>query len=132
MIGVDTNILVRLFVLDDARQHDLAKQFFAKRSSSDPAYVSMPVVMELFWMLTQRYGYDETQVLSVITSMLAGDDFIFERGEVIEETVNLCTQSKAGFADAIIAATAKAAGCTKTVTFDTKAAKRIPGMELLS
>ncbi len=36
MIGVDSNLLLRLFVEDDADQHRRALEFFSERSAEEP------------------------------------------------------------------------------------------------
>ena len=44
MIGIDTNILVRLLTQDDPTRMHAARAFFAERNARDPAYVSAIVL----------------------------------------------------------------------------------------
>jgi predicted nucleic-acid-binding protein len=132
MIAIDTNILLRLTVDDDSAQQAAAKSFFAGRSPADPAYIGNVVLAEFAWVLTRRYGYANAQVGDMILALLQSPDLIVERPDVVEEAVHLSRQPKVGFADALVAGLASAAGCRATVTFDKDAAKRIPGMELLA
>jgi predicted nucleic-acid-binding protein len=132
MISVDTNILLRLTVVDDVAQQTLAKAFFAARSADDPAYIGNIVLAEFAWVLTRRYGYSKDQVGDLILTLLQSPDLVVERPGVVEDAVDLSRHPTVSFADALVAGLAAAAGCRKTVTFDKDAAKRIPGMELLA
>jgi len=132
MIGVDTNLLLRLLINDDQAQHDAAKSFFALRSAVDPAYISIVVVSELAWLLTKRYGFSKDIAADLILALLQSPDLIIEKPAIVEEAAHLSRQPKIGFTDALISQLALSSGCHATMTFDRDAAKRIPGMELLA
>lgn len=131
MIGVDTNVLVRLVVDDDIKQFEAAKRFFGERSPADPAVVSLVVVAEAVWVLRNPYAFDAERVTDFVAAMLDSDDFLVENRSVVESAVNLSRDSRADIADCLIAAVAANIGASSTVTFDRLAARRIPGMELL-
>jgi predicted nucleic-acid-binding protein len=130
MIGVDTNLLVRLFVPIEP-QRDVALAFFDKRSPADPGYVSLVVVTEFAWVLTRRYKYDFRKIGEGIQWMLDSDDFVVEARDRVEWALTQYTRSKIDFADLLIARSAAIAGAHRTSTFDINAAKFVPGMELL-
>lgn len=132
MIGVDTNVLVRLVVDDDIKQFEVAKRFFGERSPADPAVVSLVVVAEAVWVLRNPYAFDAERVTDFVAAMLDSDDFLVENRSAVESAVNLARASRADIADCLIAAVATNIGATSTVTFDRVAARRIPGMELLT
>ena len=132
MIGVDTNVLLRLYVADDPRQHEMATVFFAQRSEESPAYVSLIVLVEFVWSLTRTYKYDWERVYVLVTALAAARDIVIEREDIITEAVGLAVETNAGFVDAIVAGVNAVDGCESTMTFDRKAAGRIPSMELLS
>ncbi len=131
MIGVDTNVLVRLFVVDNPRQSEVAGQFFASRSSANPAFVSLVVVAELVWLLNDTYDFSHAAIVGVLDKLLASPDFALEHHEFVSDAVMMAQQKKIDIADFLIARTAVANGSRATVTFDQNAAKSIPGMELL-
>ena len=131
MIGVDTNVLVRLFVVDDARQSEIARRFFAERSSTDPAFVSLVVVAELVWLLDDTYEFSHAAITRVLKDLLASPDFTLEGAAYVADAVILAERKKIDIADFLIARVAAENGSLATVTFDHKAAQRIPGMELL-
>jgi len=131
VIGVDTNVLARLFVADDPRQHAAAKVFFAQRTSDDPVFVSTVVVVELAWLLNKTFDYKKADIIAVLTAVLGSPDFVVEHRNVVETALENASSSKAGVADAIIAGVAMIEGARATITFDVDAAKFVPGMELL-
>lgn len=132
MIGVDTNVLLRLYVGDDSRQHELARAFFARRSDESPAYISLIVLVELIWSLTRTYKYSWNRVYSLVAALAAARDIVMEHEQVIVSAMETAIEKNVGFVDAIIAAVNAADGCRSTVTFDKKAAGRISSMDLLS
>lgn len=132
MIGVDTNVLVRLLVRDNAAQLDAAVQFLAQRTSDDPAFVSPLVVAELVWVLDKSYGYSGEAIHNAMEWLFDSENIVVERSDLIEGAVLDARETNADISDAIIAAIASEAGASKTMTFDKPAAKRVPGMELLA
>lgn len=132
MIGVDTNVLVRLFVEDDKRQTERALRFMKKRSGEDPAFVSSVVLAELYWVLDRSYGYDDAAIFETFDWLLESSNIVVEREELMMVALAVARKNKADLSDSIIAAIAAQEGALHTVTFDLPAAQRIPGMELLS
>lgn len=130
MIGVDANVLLRLFVDDDAEQHRKAKQFFSQRADTDPAYVDLLVLAELVWLLDRRYGYLMEQIAGSIRYLLGTPDVVVEHGDLVSRAIDGMS-TRAGLVDHLIAAKAAQAGAVRTVTFDRNAARNVPGMELL-
>ncbi len=131
MIGVDTNVLVRLFVVDNAAQSEVARQFFAERSAADPAFVSLVVVAEFAWLLDDAYNFSHAEIVETLKRIMASPDFVLESPEFIAGAVVLGEQRKIDISDFLIARVALEHGSRSVVTFDRDAAKRIPGMELL-
>jgi predicted nucleic-acid-binding protein len=130
MIGVDTNVLVRLFVpVEPQREASLA--FFSKRSPADPAYISLVVLAEFAWVLRRRYRYGYEKVAQGIQWMLDSDDFVVEKRDLVEWALANYSRSRIDFSDLLVAKAGELAGATRTVTFDVDAAKFVPGMELL-
>lgn len=131
MIGVDTNVLARLFLDDDAKQGALAKRFFDARTSDDPAFVSALVIAEFAWLLTSRYRYPVDAVHSALLIIFGSGNVVVEREEQLKAAILAARHTGGDVSDAIIAAVAVDAGCSSVVTFDKEAAKRLPTMMLL-
>jgi len=131
VIGVDTNVLVRLFVDDDHRQHKLAVRFFDERSADDAVFISVVTVVEFFWVMKRTYKRKPAAILDLLTGMLESEDAIFEKADEIRQVIALARQTGADLADLLIARSGQMAGCRTSVTFDQPAAKLASGMELL-
>jgi predicted nucleic-acid-binding protein len=130
MIGVDTNVLARLFILDPP-QSDVAAAFFGARSAADPAFVPLVVMAEFGWVLGKKYGYPAERIAAAIEGLLDSDDFVLEQRDVVAWALDSYVSTNADFTDLLIARVAALAGAPTTATFDRDAAKSIPGMELL-
>lgn len=133
MIGVDTNVVLRLFVVDDEAQHRRSVAFFAGRSADDPAYVNLLVIAELVWLLQRRYGFAMDRIIEVLQVLVESVNVVVERRDLLEAVIAAGPGNhKVSLADRLIAQMNQGAGCRATVTFDRPAADHIPAMELLA
>lgn len=132
MIGVDTNVLLRLYVNDDERQHEAARNWFAQRTPSDPAHICLIVLLEFIWSLRRTYGYPQSAIDDLLSALLASHDIVIEQAEVVAEALEHARSGRGSLQDMVIALTNRASGCVATVTFDKVAARKIPAMELLA
>jgi predicted nucleic-acid-binding protein len=130
MIGLDTNILLRILVSEGGGDEARSRAFLAKRSAPGAFFVSIIVLVELVWTLRSRYGFARSAVAEAVTSLLDSDDFVVEQRAFVEEAL-LLQANRSDFADAMIARSCLAAGCERILTLDKAAARVIPGMELL-
>lgn len=132
MIGLDTNVLLRVFVDDNAQQTESVRTVLAERTEDDPAFVTVVALVELVWALKGIYGFDRTKVHLAVTTLMASSNVVVESEAAIRRALDLSIEQNADLADCVIATLSESAGCTATLTFDRKAARRIPGMELLA
>ena len=130
MIGLDTNILVRYFVKDDPEQTRLAVNLIYALSPAEPGWVGQATILELVWVMTRIYRVKKDRVSQILDMLLASRDIIVGQDDTAREALRLYRAGNTDFADCLIAASAKAAGCRRTVTFD-RIAARDAGMELL-
>jgi predicted nucleic-acid-binding protein len=131
LIGLDTNILVRYFVKDDPEQTRLAVELIHELSPDDPGWVGLSSLLELVWALTRIYRVQREHLVQILDTLLASKDIAMEQRETVREALRVYRMGKADFADCLIASSAKAAGCSRTMTFDRNAARNA-GMELLA
>lgn len=131
MIGVDTNVLLRFLIADDPVQHRLAAEFVRGRSASDPAFVSIVVLVETVWVLRRAKGFDANVVAEAMSALLATDEFVFEEHDFLIALFADSASRGTDVADQVIAHLGRRRGCEETVTFDRQAAHHIPSMSLL-
>ena len=130
MTGLDTNILVRFFANDDPLQTPQARNVMRSLTVSEPGWVGVATILELAWVLTSSMGLDRYAVATVLAGLLRRETIVVEQAETVESALLRYLRGKSDFADCLIASCAKAAGCSRTVTFDRLAA-RDAGMELI-
>jgi predicted nucleic-acid-binding protein len=131
MIGIDTNVLLRLLVRDDDAQVRAAERFIETHcTADDPGFVSLVVVVETAWALRRLYLYDRSQIVTALRSLLDVAELEIESAADVRSAVTDFATSSTGLVDCLVARTNVAAGCEYTVTFDRKAAK-LKGFEVL-
>ncbi|MCV3766136.1 PIN domain-containing protein [Rhizobium sp. TRM95796] len=131
MIGLDTNILLRLVLKDDPVQTELAVRLVAGLSKENPGYVNCITLLEFTWYLRRRLKLERRLVADTVFSLLQAEDLVFEDEELIGAVLMRMSDTSVEFADTIIALRNKRDGCPTTRTFDTAAARQLPEMELL-
>jgi predicted nucleic-acid-binding protein len=132
MIGLDTNVLIRFLVDDDPEQNRAARAFLSSRNFEDPVFVSAVTIAETVWVLTKRLNYPMASVADLLRDLLASDGLVMEHAGEIDRILSDEAVLTADLADYLIAWSGLAAGCSHTVTFDRRAARAVPAMELLS
>jgi predicted nucleic-acid-binding protein len=124
MRGIDTNVLVRFMVQDDAEQAAKAAQFIATGCSvEEPCLVNRIVICELVRVLESAYGYPRDQVADVLERILRTAQLKIEDSDEAWTALSEYRRS-ADFSDALIAIGNLRSGCEYTATFDRKASRR--------
>ena len=127
MLGIDTNVLVRLLIADNEAQTRRARTLIDQCiGRHEPVLVSLLVFIETEWVLRSRYEFDKSEIVAIFRSLLAVREFSFEDEEAVEEGLFHWQDAATGFADCLIAAHNRQLGCRATATFDVKAS-RLPG-----
>src|SRR3954468_18201974 len=102
MLGIDTNVVVRLLVSDDAEQTRRARKLVDQAVSRDePVLVSLPVLVETEWVLRSRYGFNRETVLKVFRGALEARELSFEDESAFEEALFNWKDSSCGFSDCL-------------------------------
>ena len=131
MIGLDTNVIVRYIMQDDARQAALATRVIEKLSTDEPGYLAIVTIVELVWVLDSCYRLRREQISDALEALLRTKELVLDRAETVIKAARAFRQTKADFADCLIAQGAVTAGCINTLTFDRGAAKHA-GMRLIT
>ena len=127
MLGIDTNVVVRLIVADDAEQTHRARRLVEQALRRDEAVlVSLLVLLESEWVLRSRYGFNRVAVLGIFRALLEARELSFEDEPALEEALFRWKDSACEFSDCLITAHNRRLGCRATATFDSKAI-RLPG-----
>jgi predicted nucleic-acid-binding protein len=124
MLGVDTNVLVRFLVRDDAQQFEIVHKMLEREAlASRRVFISQLVLQEMEWVLRSRYGFSKSQILGAVSSLLDAMDFELEDEAAVEQAIFIWKDHSAGFWDCLIGARNQRMGCATTATFDVKASR---------
>lgn len=129
MIGLDTNILVRYLAQDDPIQSPKATEIIERRLTVDePGFVSVVAMVETVWVLERAYGLSGPEIAAAVERTLQAEILVIESEQEVFAAMTILREGRGSFADALIGALGARAGCSRTLTFDLKAA-RLPGFE---
>ena len=129
--AIDTNILVRLFTSDDAKQFEAVKTLVRKSEErNEILFVSILVLVEMIWVLSRQYCMSRSVLVDRLDQLMASPIFQIERELLVAHAVDQYRRGPADFADYLIGAVAEDAGCRDTVTFDRKL-REAPGFTIL-
>lgn len=119
MIGLDTNVLARYYIADDADAEAQLQNVAARRliESGQPLMVCKSVILELEWVMRGHYGFKQGEVTSVFRHLLSMAHVSIEDREGVERAVRNC-EAGIDFADACHHASYR--GCMSVATFDDK------------
>jgi len=120
LIGVDTNVLVRLCVRDNADQVEAALKLL---SGAPPASVRVSVIVlaELAWTLLRRYRVDRAALIATMENLLSRVELDIEGRSAVMTALQWYRKGNADFADYLIAALNREAGAAPAYTFDEQA-----------
>ncbi|MBI3374582.1 MAG: PIN domain-containing protein [Betaproteobacteria bacterium] len=119
MHAVDTNLLVRLVVRDDADRVDAGEAFVATG-----AWVSHLVLAETLWVLDALYHRSATQIADAIDRMLKHRELTLQDADVVALALDhFRSRPSLGFSDCLVLEIARKAGHLPLGTFDRNVAK---------
>ncbi|MCM2450750.1 PIN domain-containing protein [Agrobacterium vitis] len=132
MIGIDTNILLRLTMQDDDIQTKQALALADSLTQAQPGFVNSAVLLEFIWTARRQVKMSKEELKIILSGFLDSENLVLEDENVIELTLDEMNRSSEEFADIFIALKNRELGCRTTMTFDRKAARTVPHMELLT
>lgn len=119
MHAVDTNVLVRLVVRDDADQVAAAEAFIAKG-----AWVSHLVLAETLWVLDAVYKRSPAQIANAVGRMLNHKELTLQDAAVVALALDrFRSRPSLGFSDCLVLEIARKAGHLPLGTFDRNLAR---------
>lgn len=124
MPALDTNVLVRYVVRDDAAQLRRAEQMISEyEGKPDSLFIPLTVSLEFEWVLRSAYDVSKTTVLEVFGRLLESRELRFQDESTLERALYMYREGNADFADCVHVASALAYGAEPLITFDRRAAR---------
>ena len=131
MIGLDTNVLIRYLTQDDPVQSAKATEVIERRlTPENPGFVSVVAMVETVWVLDRAYSLTAKEISTAVERLLQVEVLAIENEQEVFTAVAAIKSGRGSFADALVSALGRWAGCTSTLTFDKKAG-RMDGFALL-
>ncbi len=131
MIGIDTNILLHLWLNDDPTQNERIDALLAEHGGLPGSLLVTDVVLvEAVWTLKSAFEQDKRAQLIAVRSLLAETAFAFEDREAVLEALSLFESGSCGFADCLVVAKHSRLRCDFTATFD-RGMRKLPGVRVL-
>lgn len=123
MIGVDTNIILRLFDRTDPGQTAAVERLIGDAASEDGCLVNPIVLAEFAWTLDRTYKLERSLIADHLDRILQATEFIVPFIDQAVAAASLYRKGPADFADYLFSEINRSLGCTTTITFDRDAAK---------
>ena len=124
MIGLDTNVLLRLFIADEnPKQSERARSFVAEQSKAGPLMVNAIVLAEFVWVLTKSLKMPKNDIVKYLDGLLQSDDLDVEQRSAAVAALGAYRNGRADFADYLLALINVELGCQSTASFDGNALK---------
>lgn len=131
MIGLDTNVLVRYLMQDDAAEAKVASAAIESAAGrGERLRLTAITLCELVWVLESAYHQTRSDVARALEQIMRTADFALEHPDQVRQAVERYRSSPADFADALIGLINEAAGCDHTLTFD-RSLKRLSQFKVL-
>jgi len=130
VIGIDTNLLIRMAMQDDPIQSAKVDLFLASLSRQEVGFISLVTLIESVWVLGKRYNRSKPDIVRFVQELLDAPELTMEKEVAVSQALQRFKTSTADFADCLIERLGALAGCRETVTVDRNASK-FAGMRLI-
>ncbi len=131
MIGIDTNILLRLWLNDAPAQNKRIDALLAEHGGTPGSLLVTDVVLaEALWTLRSAYQRDKASQVLAVRSLIDETAFAFEDRDGVAMALDMFERNACGFSDCLVAAKHRRLGCSFTATFD-RAMRKLPAVKLL-
>lgn len=130
MIGIDANILLRLWLNDDPAQSKRIDTLLAAHGGAPGSLLVTDVVLaEAVWTLKSAFEQDQHAQSLAVRSLLEETAFAFEDREAVAAALSLLEAGCCGFADCLVVAKHARQRCDFTATID-RGMHKLPGVQV--
>lgn len=132
MIALDTNVLLRYLVEDDAVQFKHAVRVIESANErGESCFLDGIVLCEAIWVLESGYKYSKSDIVKVLRKIVTTKNFEIESRDAVLKALDEYEAGKGDFSDYLIGHINEEKGCEQTYTFD-KALKNSPRFALIN
>ncbi len=118
MVAFDTNVVVRLLLRDDAAQAKKAEHAFLRHARGDGVFLPLVVLVETAWVLAYTYELTRSAIHDQLLALTRTRGVVVDEAERVQEALDAYATGGADFADYVILAGTRRAGCKTLLTLD--------------
>lgn len=118
----DTNVVVRLLVLDDEDQCRRAEAVWRRAIAAGGAWISTVVLVELGWVLRTAYRFDRFAAAAALRRLVSSDGVVVEDPQATAWVLDAFERGPADLSDYVILYAARRANAAPLWTFDERLA----------
>ncbi len=134
MLGIDTNILLRILLADAPGERDAPQQLSLVlqtiENRSEIFFINHIVLAETIWVLRQKMKYGKEIIADTIHRLLRMSNVAVQDEAIVSAALSTFVRYPGDFFDHLIGHINKQNGCRTTLTFD-KAALKSPNFSEL-
>jgi predicted nucleic-acid-binding protein len=117
VIGLETNVLLRMFDENDPEQRARAHALVSAQGFGG-CYLNPIVISEFAWTLARSYKRQRGEIVQRLSWLLEAPEFVVAHADEAARALNRYLSGPADFADYFLAEINESAGCSRTATFD--------------
>ena len=122
MIGLDTNVLVRLIDETDQNQKKRATKLIQDQGERG-CFIGIIALCEFAWTLKRQYRRPLDEIADRIEQLLNASEFVIQNAEEASRALDSFRTDGADFADYFLAEINRSNACVTTMTFDKDASE---------
>ncbi len=123
MIALDTNVIVRYLVADDAEQAEAARALMEGLTFDSQGFICREVAIEVVWVLERFYRFTRAQIADVLVELISTDSLVVEVADDVARAAFTYRQGGVGFSDLMILSSAERSRAVPLHTFDRRLAR---------
>ncbi len=123
MVGIDTNVLLRYIVGDDAGQEAAATLLLAGLTPENQGFICREVVLETVWVLERSYRFSRARIATELSTFINSDHLVLETAEEVARAAMLYRDGNDDFSDLLIMEAARRMDALPLYTFDRRLAR---------
>ncbi len=125
MISIDTNVLIRDLVEDDAEQVEATRSLLDSLTIEDPGFVCREVILEISWVLASAYRFTREQIGEALLRIIGMENLLVETSDDVARSARHYGENNDDFSDLMILEASRRMGALPLYTFD----RRLSRME---
>lgn len=118
MVAFDTNVVVRLLLRDDAAPAKKAEHAFLRHARGEGVFLPLVVLVETAGVLAYTYELSRSAIHDHLLALTRTRGVVVDEAERVQEALDAYATGAADFADYVIVAGTRRAGCKALLTFD--------------